>query len=70
MVNKADYKLFKQQQKQRQIESAQALSQHFGNDLDSIMVKFQLLANSVYLQQWDLLSNKTKKINGRNDMFK
>jgi hypothetical protein len=67
MVNKADGKLFKQQQKQRQIES---LSQHFGNDLDSIMVKFQLLANSVYLQQWDSLSNKTKKINGRNDMFK
>jgi hypothetical protein len=67
MVNKADGKLFKQQQKQRQIES---LSQYFGTDLDSIMVKFQLLANSVYLQQWDLLSNKTKKINGRNDMFK
>ncbi|MGC2427439.1 MAG: hypothetical protein WA421_10410 [Nitrososphaeraceae archaeon] len=67
MVNKANGKLFKQQQKQRQIES---LSQYFGTDLDSIMVKFQLLANSVYLQQWDSLSNKTKKINGRNDMFK
>jgi hypothetical protein len=36
MVNKADGKLFKQQQKQRQIES---LSQYFGTDLDSIMVK-------------------------------
>jgi hypothetical protein len=49
MANKADYKLSKQQQKQRQIESAQALSQHFGNDLDSIMVKFQLLANFIYI---------------------
>ena len=50
-----------EQQKQRQIESTQALSRHIGSDLDSIMARLQSLANSVYLQQGDLLSNKTKK---------
>jgi signal transduction histidine kinase len=50
-----------EQQKQRQIESTQALSRHIDSDLDSIMARLQSLANSVYLQQGDLLSNKTKK---------
>ena len=51
-----------EQQKQRQIESTQALSRHIGSDLDSIMARLQSLANSVYLQQGDLVSNKTEKL--------
>jgi signal transduction histidine kinase len=51
-----------EQQKQRQIESTLALSRHIGSDLDSIMARLQSLANSPYLQQGDLLSNKTKKV--------
>jgi signal transduction histidine kinase len=51
-----------EQQKQRQIGSALALSQHIGSDLDSIMARLQDLANSVYLQQGDLFSNTTKKL--------
>ena len=51
-----------EQQKQRQIESTQALSRHIGSDLDSIMARLQSLANSVYLQQGNLVSNKTKKL--------
>jgi signal transduction histidine kinase len=50
-----------EQQKQRQIESALALSRHIGSDLDSIMARLQGLANSVYLQQGDVLGHKTKK---------
>src|SRR5918911_1107529 len=51
-----------EQQKQRQIESTQALSRHIGSDLDSVMARLQSLANSVYLQQGDLVSNKTKTL--------
>ena len=50
-----------EQQKQRQIESALAISQHIGSDLDSIMARLQDLANSAYLQEGDLSSNTTKK---------
>jgi signal transduction histidine kinase len=50
-----------EQQKQRQIESALAISQHIGSDLDSIMARLQDLANSEYLQEGDLFSNTTKK---------
>jgi signal transduction histidine kinase len=50
-----------EQQKQRQIGSALALSQHIGSDLDSIMARLQALANSVYLQQGNLFGNTTKK---------
>jgi signal transduction histidine kinase len=50
-----------EQQKQRQIGSILALSQHIGSDLDSIMARLQDLANSVYLQQGDLLSSNTTK---------
>jgi signal transduction histidine kinase len=51
-----------EQQKQRQIGSALALSQHIGSDLDSIMARVQALANTVYLQQGNLSSNITKKL--------
>jgi signal transduction histidine kinase len=51
-----------EQQKQRQIESTKALSQHVSADFDSIMARLQDLANSAILQQGDLSNNKTKKI--------
>jgi hypothetical protein len=50
-----------EQQKQRQIGSTLALSQHIGSDLDSIMARLQDLANSVYLQEGDLSSSNTTK---------
>ncbi|MBV9177296.1 MAG: sensor histidine kinase [Nitrososphaeraceae archaeon] len=51
-----------EQQKARQIQSTQALSQRIGSDLDSIMARLQGLASSSYLQQADLSSYKTKKL--------
>jgi signal transduction histidine kinase len=50
--------LFEQQEK-LQIESTIALSRHIGSDLDSIMARLQMLANSDLLQQGDFSSNKT-----------
>ena len=51
-----------EQQKQRQLDSTKAISERISSDLDSIMSRLQGLANSVYLQQGDLSSNKTKKL--------
>jgi len=51
-----------EQQKQRQLDSTKAISERISSDLDSIMSRLQRLANSVYLQQGDLSSNKTKKL--------
>src|ERR671915_255559 len=48
-----------EQQKQRQIESTKALSNHIASDLDLIMSKLELLANSGILQQGNLVGNKT-----------
>jgi signal transduction histidine kinase len=50
--------LFEQQQ-ERQTESTEALSRHIGSDLDLIMTKLELLANSDTLQQGNLVGNKT-----------
>ena len=50
--------LFAQQQ-ERQTESTEALSRHIGSDLDLIMTKLELLANSDTLQQGNLVGNKT-----------
>ncbi len=50
--------LFEQQEK-LQIESTLALSRHIGSDLDSIIARLQMLANSDLLQQGDFFSNKT-----------
>ena len=44
-----------EQQKQRQIESTKALSNHIASDLDLIMSKLELLANSGTLQGNDQL---------------
>lgn len=48
-----------EQQKQRQIESTEALSHHIASDLDLIMSKLELFANSDTLQQGNLVGNKT-----------
>ena len=50
------------QQKQRQIDSAEALSNHISSDLDSIMARLQMLANSAILQQGQLSGNETTKL--------
>ena len=44
------------------MQSTQALSQRIGSDLDSVMARLQGLADSTYLQQGDLSSNKTKSL--------
>jgi hypothetical protein len=51
-----------EEQKTRQIQSAQALSQRISTDLDSIMARLQGLASSSYLQQDYLSSDQTKKL--------
>ena len=48
-----------EQQQERQTESTEALSRHIGSDLDLIMTKLELLANSDTLQQGNLVGNKT-----------
>ena len=48
-----------EQQRERQIESTEALSRHIGSDLDLIMSKLEPLANSDTLQQGNLAGNIT-----------
>jgi signal transduction histidine kinase len=50
------------QQKQRQIDATEALSHHISSDLDSIMARLQMLANSAILQQGEVSSNETTKL--------
>src|SRR5215213_7701381 len=50
------------QQKQRQIDATEALSHHISSDLDSIMARLQMLANSAILQQGELSGNETTKL--------
>jgi hypothetical protein len=40
-----------EQQKQKQLDSNKAISQHIASDLDSILTKLKVVANSVYVQQ-------------------
>ena len=51
-----------EQQRRRQIESTEALSQNIGSNLDSIMVRLQMLANSPVLQQGQQSGNDTRKL--------
>ena len=51
-----------EQQKTRQIESAEAISRHISSDLSLIMSKLELLANSYTLQQENLVGNKTVEV--------
>ena len=48
------------QQRERQIDLTRTLSQHIGSDLTLISSRLEGLSNSMYLQQGDLTSNKTK----------
>ena len=50
------------QQKQRQIDATEALSRHISSDLDSIMARLQMLANSAVLQEGELSGNETTEL--------
>jgi signal transduction histidine kinase len=50
------------QQKQRQIEATEALSHHISSDLNSVMARLQMLANSAILQQGELSGNETTRL--------
>ena len=54
-----------EQQKQRQIESTKEVSQHVGSDLNLVMSMLDGMANSIYLQQGLLSSDKTKNLLGQ-----
>ena len=51
-----------EQQKQRQLDSTRAISQHISSDLDSVLARLQGLANSIYLQQGEVSNNKTRTL--------
>jgi signal transduction histidine kinase len=53
-----------EQQKQKQIDSNKAISQHIASDLDSILTKLKVVANSVYVQQGNLTGDETEQILG------
>lgn len=55
-----------EEQKDRQLESTRALSQHIASDLDSVMTRLYGLANSVYLQKGDLISDQAEKFINEN----
>ena len=55
-----------EQQKALQMQSTQALSQRISSDLNLIMARLQGLADSSYLQQADLSSDRTQKTIARN----
>src|SRR5215212_1609151 len=50
------------QQKQKQLDSTKAISQHISSDLDAVMARLQGLANSAYLQNGLVSDNKTKRL--------
>ena len=51
-----------QQEIQNQLKDIQALSRHVGTDLTLVVDNLHGLANSIYVQQGDLSSNKTKNL--------
>jgi signal transduction histidine kinase len=51
-----------QQQLQNQLRDVQALSRHIGTDLTLVVDNLHGLANSVYIQQEDLSSDKIRKL--------
>ena len=50
------------QQRDRQIMATRILSQHIASDLGLVEARLEGLSNSIYLQQGDLTSNKTKTL--------
>jgi signal transduction histidine kinase len=51
-----------EQQKQKQLDSNKAISQHIASDLDSILTKLKVVANSAYVLQGNLTGDKTEQI--------
>jgi signal transduction histidine kinase len=51
-----------EQQLQNQLKDTEALSRHIGTDLRLVVDNLNGLANSIYIQQGDLSSNKIKKL--------
>jgi signal transduction histidine kinase len=51
-----------EQQLQNQLKDTEALSRHIGTDLSLVVDNLHGLANSIYIQQGDLSSNKIKKL--------
>jgi signal transduction histidine kinase len=51
-----------EQQLQNQLKDTEALSRHIGTDLNLVVDNLHGLANSIYLQQGDLSSDKIKKL--------
>lgn len=50
------------QQRDRQIDATRTLSQHIGSDLGLVEARLESLSNSIYVQQGELTSNKTKAL--------
>ena len=50
------------QQRDRQIITTRDLSQHIASNLSLVTARLDGLSNSIYLQQGDLTSNKTKEL--------
>jgi signal transduction histidine kinase len=53
-----------EQQRQRQLDSNKAISQHIASDIDSILTKLKVVANSISVQQGNLTGDKTEQILG------
>jgi signal transduction histidine kinase len=53
-----------QQQRQTQLDSNKAISQHIASDIDSILTKLKVVANSISVQQGNLTGDKTEQILG------
>jgi signal transduction histidine kinase len=50
------------QQRQRQLDSNEAISQHIASDIDVILTDLKLVANSIYVQQGNLTGTNTEQI--------
>ena len=49
-------------QKQRQIDSTRAISQHINSDLNFVLANLRGLASSAYIQQGELSNNSTRNL--------
>jgi hypothetical protein len=49
-------------QRQRQLDSNKAISQHIGSDIDVILTDLKLVANSINVQQGNLTGTNTEQI--------
>jgi hypothetical protein len=49
-----------EQQRLRQLDANNAISQHVASNMESILSKLQVIANSIYVQQGNLSEIKTE----------